>query len=590
MQRNCPGSCILRFVVFSSLLCCTCFLWISTVHPQSPRIPPTLGSQPLPAPAQDSQAPSGTLKLNVNLVQVRVVVRDQQGKPVGNLKQEDFLLFDNGKPQAISSFSVETPTSHTASAEPNGAVKSEAAGVSSTPTSANVVQLPQRFVALYFDDVHLEESHAIDVKQAATKFLNSVTPTDRVAVFTSSGQLAEEFTSDRNKLLAAIQQVGPHPLSARSPSADCPPLTYYQAYQIAEGGDPSATTVALNDLPNCTLPPASAAQRQSMVVSAARIVEAQGRQEQLIALRNLDSVIRRMIALPGQRIIVMVSPGFYVDPTAREQSDVIDRATRTGVVVNVLDARGLYTSSIYDGASREHVDQRTSEFRQQEDSIMQDVLAAIAYGTGGQFFHNRNDLDQGLVQLGAQPEVSYVLGFSPQNLKLDGKYHKLKVSLASKTNWTLQARRGYFAPKGTASPEQTAYAEIDQALTSQAELKQLPFECETQVFKAGNDARLSVIARIDTKGLKFRHVDDRNDDNLKVVMALFDNNGNLISSVERAVNLQLKDATLASLNKTGLPVKVDFDAKPGTFLVRVVVHELESDLLGAVSKAVVIAD
>jgi VWFA-related protein len=591
MQRNCPASCILRFVAFSSLLCGACFLWISPGRSQSPRIPQNGGSLQVPAAAQGgSQTSSGTLKLNVNLVQVRVVVRDQQGKPVGNLKQDDFLLFDNGKPQVISSFSVETPTSHTATVEPNGAVKSEAAGVSAPPASANVVQLPQRFVALYFDDVHLEESHAIDVKQAATKFLNSVAPTDRVAVFTSSGRLAQEFTSDHDKLVAAIQQIAPHPLSARTPSADCPPLTYYQAYQIAEGGDPSALRVGINDLPNCTLPPRSTTQQQSMVVSAARMVEAQGQQEQLIALRNLMAVVRRMSVLPGQRIIVMVSPGFFVAPTTHEQSDLIDRATTAGIVVNTLDARGLYTSSVYDAASREHVDQFSTEFRQTEEFIMQDVLASIADGTGGRFFHNRNDLDQGLVQLAAQPEVSYVLGFSPQNLKLDGKYHKLKVTLASKTNWTLQARRGYFAPNGAASPEQTAYAEIDQALTSQAELKELPFECETQVFKTEDKARLSVIARIDTKNLKFRHAEDRNDDNLKVVMALFDNNGNLVSSVERQVNLQLKDATLTALNKTGIRVKVDFDAKPGTFLVRIVVRESESDQLGATSKAVVIAD
>jgi VWFA-related protein len=572
---------------------------------QAPAAPSSASSAPTAqnpaaasAPEIITQDASSTYKLNVNLVLVRVVVRDPQGKPVGNLKKEDFLLSDNRKPQIISTFSVETPASHSAGAKNDSTapVRAEAGTTGTTP--GNPVQLPQRFVALYFDDVHLEDSHAIETKQAAIKFLNSVAPTDRVAIFTSSGHLEQEFTSDRDKLVAAIQQIVPQPISTRNPSADCPPLTYYQAYQIAEGGDPFAMQVALGDLPNCTMPPSNirvpgnttVGQLKMMIATLATTVEAEGEQEQRVALRNLDSLVRRMSVLPGQRVIVMVSPGFFVAPTTREQNDLIDRATKAGVVVNTLDARGLYTSSVYDAASRGHVDRFSVEFRQNEESIMQDVLASIADGTGGEFFHNRNDLDQGLVQLAARPEVSYVLGFSPRDLKLDGKYHTLKVSLASKTNWTLQARRGYFAPVASENPEHLAYEEIDQALTSQDELRELPLECQTQVFKTANQSRLSVVARIDTKSLKFRRVDDRNHDSLKVVMALFDNNGNFLSGTERGITLQLKDSTLATLSKTGIRVKLNFDTQPGTYMVRVVVREAEGAQLGATSQGVVVPD
>src|SRR6202171_2557586 len=76
------------------------------------------------APAPAAQAPGNetsevstrdtppTFRVRVNLVLVRVVVRDNAGKVVTNLKKEDFLLSDNRKPQVISSFNVETPASH----------------------------------------------------------------------------------------------------------------------------------------------------------------------------------------------------------------------------------------------------------------------------------------------------------------------------------------------------------------------------------------------------------------------------------------------------------------------------------------------
>ena len=574
------------------------FLWqfagVPQVVAQAPT-PAASATAPAPQNGSGASAPeiisedtSATYKLNVNLVLVRVVVRDAQGKPVGNLKKEDFQLFDNRKAQIISTFSVETPRSHveTAATESNGKSESGVADAGAAP----VVQLPQRFVALYFDDVHLEDSQAIETKQAAVKLLNSVAATDRVAIFNSSGHFEQEFTSDRDKLMAAIQQVAPHPIGTRNPSADCPPLSYYQAYQIAEGGDPFAMQVALADLPNCTMVPNDKNQAKMMVTALASTVEAEGEQEERVALRNLDSVVRRMSILPGQRVIVLISPGFYVAPTTREENDLIDRATKVGVVVNALDARGLYTSGVYDAANREHVDQFSTEFRQTEESVMQDVLASVAYGTGGEFFHHRNDLDQGLVQLAAQPEVSYVLGFSPRELKLDGKYHALKVSLSSKTSWTVEARRGYFAPLASDNPDHVAYEQIDQALTSQDELRELPLQCETQIFKSGNQARLSVVARIDTKSLKFRRVDERNHDKLKVVMALFDNNGNFLSGMERGITLQLKDTTLAALNKTGIRVKLNFDTKPGAYLVRVVVRESEGEQLGATSQGVVIPE
>ena len=73
-------------------------------------------------------------------------------------------------------------------------------------------------------------------------------------------------------------------------------------------------------------------------------------------------------------------------------------------------------------------------------------LAEMAAGTGGTFYQNSNDYDEGFRRLGAAPEYVYHLGFMPQNLKNDGSFHALRVTVKPSNNLTLQARHGYYAP------------------------------------------------------------------------------------------------------------------------------------------------
>jgi hypothetical protein len=229
-----------------------------------------------------------------------------------------------------------------------------------------------------------------------------------------------------------------------------------------------------------------------------------------------------------------------------------------------------------------------AQFITTEESIQADVLAELADGTGGTFFHNRNDIDQGLLQATQEPEVSYLLGFTPQNLKLDGKYHHLKVTLTGKQKWGLQARHGYFAPKGNLDAAAFAREEIQRAVFSQEELQDLPLECQTQSFKGASGVRLAVVAHITTKGLKFVPVGDRSDDKLTVATAIFDENGNLVTGVEKITEMRLRDATLDRLSRSGVSVKSTFDVQPGTFLGRIVVRDSEGAQMAAMNRGVVI--
>jgi VWFA-related protein len=538
--------------------------------------------QPAPKAQNDeivSRDSPATFKVRVSYVFVRVVVRDPNGKAIPNLKKEDFQLTDNRKPQIISNFFVETPGSHV----PAVKLEADAGAAPSEGVPVKTPELPQRFITLYFDDLHLSTQDAMISRQAATKLLGAMQTSDRFAIFTTSGQVQQDFTADRRKLEEALQAILPRPLSDRRVS-DCPPMTLYEAYQIVELNDPIALQVATEDVAACT---GSDRGAQRLAEAAAQRELTAGESEIQFSFRNLDVLIRHMSVLPGQRIIVMMSPGFFVTPSMQESGDVIDRATKANIVINSIDARGLYASSIFDVTSAAPSNPVRTQFVTMEESIQNDVLAELADGTGGTFFHNRNDIDQGLLHAVEEPEVSYLLGFTPQNLKLDGKYHHLKVTLTGKQKWNLQARHGYFAPRGDMDPEAAAKEEIRQAIFSREEVQDLPLACcQTQFFKSANGVRLTVVAHITTKGLKFVRAGDRSKDKLTVATAIFDQNGNLLAVLEKILEMQLKDATLEQLNRSGLSVKFTFDVQPGTFLLRTVVRDSEGAQMAAINRGV----
>jgi len=552
--------------------------------------PPAAVSQNEEVSSRDTPT---TFKVRVNLVLVRVVVRDQQGKVVSKLKKEDFQLYDNRKLQAISSFSVETPETRTASA----VASSAAAGSSSSADVAGgkAVVLPQRFVSMVFDDVHLSMSDAIFVRDSATRFFQALAASDRVSLNTTSGQLTQEFTDDHDKLARALLGITPRSVASHN-IQECPDVGYYQADLIVNKNDQQALAVASDEALHCAFngDPAMRPAAQSMAQGAADRALAQGDNETQYAYRHLEDVVKRLATMPGQRVLVLVSPGFIPSTLQSEVSDMVDRATRANIVINTIDARGLYTPDVMgDIANPPNDAVRTAgykvSYRVATQTAQEEVLAQLADGTGGKFYHNRNDVDEAMREAGAAPAFSYLLGFSPQNLKLDGRFHTLKVALTSKEKFGIQARHGYFAPKTLTDPAESTKQEMQEALFSQEEIRDLPVELQTQFFKKDDaQARLAVLTHFDLKGIHFQKLLGRNNDQLTIVTGIFDENGNFVTGLSKVVEMNLLDTTYTRLSRSGFTVKTSFDVKPGTYLVRLVVRDAVGAQMAARNGAVVI--
>ncbi len=548
-----------------------------------------------------SQESKVTFSTRVNLVTVPVVVRDRRGKAIGTLTKEDFQLFDRGKSQSISRFSVEKAGERAAAEAAQLEATAAASGID--PKSGSAV-IPTRFVAYLVDDVHIDFGDLVRVRTAAAKHINeTMQPTDRAALFTVSGINNVDFTDDKQHLIDALNLIVPH--TRISGNADCPNLTLYQADLIRNHNDAQALMAAVSDTIQCAslipiatagtgtrggtatpLSPADMQTAKNMADTAASRALALGDSETQQALRVLREVIRRMSLTPGMRQIVLISPGFLITTNYKQdEQEMMDRAVRANVIVSTLDARGLYTvatnAEIISGQYNPQAKLQEDVYRRAAILAEEDTIAEIAEGTGGTFFKNNNDLGEGLKRTAAAPEYIYLLGFSPQNLRYDGTLHNLKVSLKAK-GFDLQSRRGYYAPKHAPNEAEQATEEIREAMYSREEVQEFPIEMQSQFFKPSTaTAKLSVVAHVDIKPLKFETREGRHKDQLVVTSGLFDRNGNLIAAVTKTVDMAIKDDTFNDRMTSGVTAKITFDVQPGKYLLRLVVRDSGGQMMSA---------
>jgi VWFA-related protein len=501
-------------------------------------------------PANDSnQQPQGnptTLKVRVNVVVVPVVVRDSSGNTVGNLQRENFQIFDNRKPEEITQFTLEkTDHTHNDSSQ------------SSTAWSAKKFVMPDRFTALLFDDVHANFGNLPQLQAAGLGFLaNGLSRMERLGIFTTSGKVTVDFTDDRAKLQAALRKLQPNPLPG-SKGNTCPTLTHHDANQIVNRHDSATTQAAIGEVSGeCGVKDPKVA--AEIVKAAAEQMLTLGDMETNLALKALSDVISRLSTLPGQRTIVLASPSFIVSDSEHREYQVIDRAVRSHVIISTLDTRGVYT---------------------EENEITNgNVLSEFADGTGGNFFHNNNDLDKGLRRVASPPEFVYQLGFYPKDLQEDGKYHHLKVKIVGPDKLSVSAREGYFAPTPATDSKQAENNAITEALYSQTEIHDLPIRIQTQFVHDDKPiAKLSVLAFVDLHDLPHRQTGGKNTNELRMVAAIFDRNGKYIGAIDRIIGVQWSD------DKAGTQTAETFNflLDSGGYLVKLVARDAESQHLFA---------
>jgi VWFA-related protein len=542
-----------RWTAVASFAC----MWVAALHAQQDTAKP-------PTPTSGNESASQTtlpaldatpLRVKVNLVLVPVVVRDSSGKAIGTLKREDFRIIDNKHEQLLTEFQVEAPT------------RVDSASIATAPagSSSQVKNFvpPERFTGLFIDDIHLDPAQLSQVTKALRHYLDSVNLADqRIALLTSTGLGQVDFSSDLAGLRAAVNKLRAHPM-AGSNMRDCPDVSYYDADLIINHGDRAALEAAIGEAASaCGVKDPRAAERVARNAAQRRLES--GDLERTTVLSRLAEAIKRTAATPGQRTLVFVSPGFLLTDGDEEQARIIESAVRQKITVNALDSRGLYVEAENNGALQQS-----------------NVMLELAGATGGTFFRNSNALDAGFKRLAEAPEYVYLLGFSPADVKADGKFHHLKVELTNNSKLAVTARRGYYADGGRPDSAEVARERVTEAVFSPAAIHDLSVQLRTQFVRDDKPvARLTVAPTIDLSLLPGRQQEGKSHNELNIVMAVFDNNGKYLTGSDKTFQLNWSPGQDGTLPQGDLP-HTNFILRSGDYAVRVVVCETMSSRMSA---------
>jgi len=317
-----------------------------------------------------------------------------------------------------------------------------------------------------------------------------------------------------------------------------------------------------------------------------------GASEVYNAFHILNNAVRLLGSMPGDRIMLLVSPGMYLpDELQRSLSESIDRATRSGVIINTLDGRGVFTidpTGEVPGCRLSSPDTGLQVARFDHDAITAQglILHDLADATGGTALA-QNDFLAEFNRLANPPEYVYYLGFYPKDLKTDGRFHDIKVTLANGKGLSVQARKGYWASDHVEDAATASTREIGEAVFSHDELRDLPLDIDTQFYKTTTaEARLKVIAHLDIRQLHLRKQDDRNRNDVTLVCALFDGNGNYVKGTQKVVEIRLTDQDVEHRRSLGVTVNNDFDVKSGSYMIRVVARDAESQQMASANDTV----
>ena len=531
-----------------------------------------MAQTPAPTPPKDVHAAPASgeviLRSTTRLVQVNVVVHDHKG-PVADLKKEDFQIKEDGKPQTIALFSVES----------KGALPGAANAQQKLPPNVFTNELTQRpgvpssVTIILLDTLNTRWTDQIYAKQQVVKFLQTIQPTDRVGIYTLGAGLRvlHDFTTDSSSLLKALD---------RFKGQNLPDLA-------ASEGEPMAMSTEAVELNNWFGGRGSSgAERDFYTINRVKGT-----------LATIEFIANHLATLPGRKNLIWVSGGFPLDigfdslaawhDPSREQyafTEEMSRAMRAvnnaNLAIYPVDARGLMTDNRF-SAENQKVDLHP-RLSPGPGVKNQQTMQELASRTGGRAYYNTNDLKTAIRDAIADSDVTYTIGYYPTNEAFDGKFHKIDVKVVDRGGLNLRYRKGYFdEPSAPQDPKQRM-VDLKDAVFSPIDASGVGLVVGVRP-NAQDRSKLDIAVKVDQKSISLEPQGEHWQGRLDLLFVQKNDQGKQFNGVEDTMELNLTRANYDILTKQGLIYQKQVSLAPQAKMLRVVVRDAASGNLGSVT-------
>jgi len=532
------------------------------------------------------------------LVLVNVVARDKKGQFVRDLKREDFVVLEDGKPQAIQRSEYEQlarnprpalspvegplPAQPAPAAErpsPEGPLPAKPAPAAErplpegppppkaalTPADARAQFDGRRLIVLFFDLTSMQPEEATRALDSARHYVDGkLTPSDLVSVVTLSAtwKVALDFTDDRERIDHTLDQLNPN-----------------GGFGFEEGSTGDSDGTPDNGAAF------TADETEINVMNTDRRLE---------ALRTLADALA---GTDQKKSIVYFSGG--MSQTGLENRvqirAVIDHAVRANVAIYAADTRGL--QAVVPGGEAQTASVRgnaafTGASMQNQFSSLagsQDTLVTLSEDTGGRAFLDSNDLGKVFDRVIEDTSSYYILGYSSTNAARDGKYRRITVK-TTRPGVTLEYRSGYYAPRDF---KHSTHDDREQQLMDALQTDLPPTDLHVFVSPAYfrlADTRFYVPLSVVVPGsdVPFTHATTEDRATLDILGLVLDEARRPVGRIRDTVKLKVEGTT--EVRRKTIQYQTSFELPPGSYRVKVAVRENEDGSMGAFESAFTVPD
>jgi len=515
-----------------------------------------------------------TIHMNVRLVQVSAVARNSAGEPLTDLTKDDFEILDNGKPQSIRFFALETQSAPT---------------VLSVPLPEHVfsnrmennVKTASGVTIVLFDLLNTRFTDQVYAKKQLVRVLQQIQPGQQIGVYVLGRKVTvlHDFTDNPAHLAAVL---------ARFEGRESHELTGAEGNQQERAADLSAANGKFAEV--------------EKLLNGAKNVEQDyfNVDRATVTFKAFESIANHVAPAPGRKSLVWISGSFpftlgvtqkdferlATDSPNREHGsfqvlfDLTMRAVNNAeLAIYPVDARGLILPTGYDAGNSAGVPRDSTRNTPASEPPNLDTMENLANKSGGRAFFNTNDLQKAISAALDDGRVTYTLGFYPTS-EPDNKFHTLKVQVRRK-GVNLRYRQGYLA-LAQSSGDADSKAKLQEALASPVDAAAIGVTVKVEHPQSTNEA-WNLITSIDSHDLAMEQKSEKWVGHLQIVYSVQADTGKELGGLLDNVNLDLKPEIWSEIVAKGLVLRKKFNPPSGASKVRIAVYDLSTGRIGSIS-------